>query len=366
MESLRRPLPLAETPFGYTPRGQLTHNRNGAWQEDISSVPASPRRFPAVKALDDDHEEHLTPRRVMASLESFSLMMQHGAGLGDALHAALTGKLMTPAQAAICVQTFWRRYSASLHWEAQLAAVHTIQHAYRMFVWRRLLAAVLRIQACRRGHVARREVGSRLSKFRAARTLQNAWRQRRARRAAARLRLAKQGKVGIKRSFSWTRKRRTSLMATARSDSTSGKGATAAVPPGGTLRRALSFDRVPRTVQPNHDAAACAGTSPEGAPRDASNASNNSSLSSTPRDGSRAPRKVRRSSSFGRAAAATARGTTHAASATARAAGNVLQPTRMSLLLHSAFGSAGADRASTAGPLPNYHATPRTAGFVGM
>eukprot|EP00966_Prymnesium_polylepis_P247856 5731239-Prymnesium_polylepis.1 len=93
----------------------------------------------------------------------------------------------------------------------------------------------------------------------AARNLQNAWRQRRARRAAGRLRLAKQGKAGIKRSFSWTRRRRTASTAKARSDSTSGKGATAAAPPGGTLRRALSFDRASRTcAQPTHDAAACA------------------------------------------------------------------------------------------------------------
>jgi len=161
----------------------------------------SPRRFAKV---DDEHDEHLTPRHVMAGIESFSLMMKHGAKLGDALKAALTGRCMTEPQAATCIQTFWRRYQCIVAAETGVAAAQIIQHAYRMAQWQRVCdAAAVSLQAAQRGAVARRQTSRQLSQFRACRTLQNAWRQRRARQLLARL---KRGKGGIKRSFSWTKR----------------------------------------------------------------------------------------------------------------------------------------------------------------
>ena len=66
-----------------------------------------------------------------------------------------------------------------------------------------------------------------------------------------------------------------------------------------------------------------------------------SERSDGPSDGAAAegasPRKVRRSSSFGRAVAATARGTAHAANTTARLASGALQPTGFSFLLPLGF-----------------------------
>ncbi|KAL1525468.1 hypothetical protein AB1Y20_020325 [Prymnesium parvum] len=256
-------------PYGYSPRQHFDCStgeyrvRAGPTPTPLWSLGAgaddlmlSPRQFPSVTKVEDEDEKHITPRRVMANLESFSLMIKHGARMGDALKALFTGKRMTEVQAAICIQAFWRRHRCLASHSARLAAARVIQRAYHRAMRRRESKAATLLQRVRRGGVSRAEA----RRLRAARAIQNAFRQRLARRQLAHLRAQKRG---LKRSFSWGRR------AAARPPADVGAASRAQLSRrvasftlGRRLQRSASFDRavVSARVPPRPSADAAEGT----------------------------------------------------------------------------------------------------------
>ena len=57
----------------------------------------------------DEDDGLLSPRRLSQQMGAFGSMLESGAGWGSAMIAALQGHQMTEEQAAICLQSHWRR-----------------------------------------------------------------------------------------------------------------------------------------------------------------------------------------------------------------------------------------------------------------
>lgn len=93
-------------------------------------------RIPKIErgdSADDEEEEDglISPRRITQQIGAFSAMASAGADWGSALVSALQGHKMTEEQAAICLQSHWRRHEAVVSRIARGLAAEHIQNVWR-------------------------------------------------------------------------------------------------------------------------------------------------------------------------------------------------------------------------------------------
>lgn len=165
-------------------------------------------RIPTIHRVDSGKENAfndglLSPRRLVEQVGAFSSMCDAGAGWGSALVHALQGHKMTEEQAAICIQSHWRRHEAVISGMARSLAAEHIQHALRERMWIREERAAAREQAVARG----RDRRTANAEERAATYINAIWRGHLGRARVAQLRKAK-SKGSILRSLSFGKKRR--------------------------------------------------------------------------------------------------------------------------------------------------------------
>ena len=200
--------------------------------------------IPAVYANDDDMDDEglLSPRRISQQMDAFGAMCSAGAGWGAALMHALQGHKMTEEQAALCIQSHWRRHEAVVNNIAKGLAAEHIQRVFREHRWMRDDLAIEQ-QAAMGGDRERSSRG--FIEFDAATRINMAWRGHLARARARMLRHEKsKGASGvIRRSLSFSKRsgvRKPPALTSEASPSTPGAlwAATA-----NKVRRSLSFDR---------------------------------------------------------------------------------------------------------------------------
>jgi hypothetical protein len=124
----------------------------------------------------DDEDGLVSPRRVMQQMGAFNTMVEGGADWGSALVHALQGHKMTEDQAAIVLQSAWRRHEAVVLRVARELAAEHMREAYREKLMQEqqleeeLMArdeeaymeydAATKLNAVWRGHLARGHVAS--------------------------------------------------------------------------------------------------------------------------------------------------------------------------------------------------------------
>ena len=84
-------------------------------------------RLDRAALREDDESLMSSPRRVKESFNAFDNMRKAGAGWGNALIAMFQGKKMTDDQAALCIESHWRRYVAVTYYQECRGAAITIQ-----------------------------------------------------------------------------------------------------------------------------------------------------------------------------------------------------------------------------------------------
>lgn len=91
-------------------------------------------RIPKIERSGSAEEEEdglISPRRIGEQIGAFSAMASAGADWGAALVSALQGHKMTEEQAAICLQSHWRRHEAVVSRIARGLAAEHIQAMWR-------------------------------------------------------------------------------------------------------------------------------------------------------------------------------------------------------------------------------------------
>lgn len=99
--------------YDYDNRGLSEHTGHARQEEGDDSV--STPRIPIIQRVESGKENDdglLSPRRFTEQVGAFEQMCAAGAGWGSALMAAVQGHKMTEEQAAICLQSHWRRHEA--------------------------------------------------------------------------------------------------------------------------------------------------------------------------------------------------------------------------------------------------------------
>ena len=189
---------------GYTPpKKKVPYDVSGA----TSSNRALRRNQPQY---DDDEEEErpplaipkinrdnlseddglLSPRRISQQMGAFGSMLESGAGWGSAMIAALQGHQMTEEQAAICLQSHARRKSAENELTARKGEMAHMENEYREYQ-RYQMAAALRADI-EREHWAASQINA-------------GWRGHLDRQHVAKMRKEKKP---VRRSFSWSSKKK--------------------------------------------------------------------------------------------------------------------------------------------------------------
>ncbi|KOO32858.1 hypothetical protein Ctob_010579 [Chrysochromulina tobinii] len=137
--------------------------------------------IPAVNSDKENFDDGLlSPRRLAQGLNAFGAMRNAGANWGAALVHAIQGHKMTEEQAALCIQSHWRKHEAVVDNVARVLAAEFIQRFVRERAYKRdqklqaeMLAAMIqqesyevayearaatKINMTWRGHLARMHV----------------------------------------------------------------------------------------------------------------------------------------------------------------------------------------------------------------
>jgi len=208
------------------------------------------------------------------NLAAFGHMQQLGADFLEAAMACLTGHRMTPDLAALCITTYWRRYSAIAQYQESRGAAITIQAAFRDQYSRAQMNAAPNFL-----HTMSPQTGDEEAAYRRASVvkLQAVWRGHLARAFTDKLRW--QSKTKLQRTFSWGKKGKKKGAKTAADAKSSIKERSAkdildgigvdSDKPAPKVKRSMSFDRFSRGVKSafgsdkSSDAAADAAVAPK-------------------------------------------------------------------------------------------------------
>ena len=92
----------------------------------------------AAPQVEDGKSDVSTPRRLLDHLDAFGDMTRAGAGWGEAFVSMLKGRRMTDAQAALYVESSWRRFEARRRFNRALRSVRAIQAAFHGWLQREI------------------------------------------------------------------------------------------------------------------------------------------------------------------------------------------------------------------------------------
>ena len=181
------------------------------------AVPPSPmkavekRPHLSIPTVNSDKENFddglLSPRRLAQGLNAFGAMRNAGANWGAALVHAIQGHKMTEEQAALCIQSHWRKHEAVVDNVARVLAAEFIQR----FVRERAYKRDQRLQAEMLAAMIQQESYEVAYEARAATKINMTWRGHLARMHVKKLREARapKGFGGItKRSLSFGKSKR--------------------------------------------------------------------------------------------------------------------------------------------------------------
>jgi len=201
-----------------------------------------------------------TPRKGWPGdqIDAFAHMQQLGADFIEAAMACLTGHRMTPDLAAMCIASYWRRYTAVANFQESRGAAITLQAVLRgmdaRVVARDRMSAQRNLQAALHGrqHYAE-DIYS--PQYQAAMRLQAVWRGHLARVFTDKLKW--QSKSKLQRTFSWGKKGKSKKAGEKKRDGIKERSAkdildSAGVEnnkPKNSVRRSMSFDRFSKGVK---------------------------------------------------------------------------------------------------------------------
>ena len=210
------------------------------YREDEEAADEKPGlSIPRVKKEDpDDDDGLLSPRRVFQQVDAFSQMLDSGAGWGSALVAAVQGHKMTEEQAALAIQSHWRKKAVYLENGANGMAADFIINIWRKRQYRQRAQA-----AMARGRAQREYYEQMEAEADAATTINAAWRGHMDRERVKVLRARARGGVGaaIRRSLSFGKKKGGGGLAARTSTGDGDDEKKDGI--GKRIRRSLSFDR---------------------------------------------------------------------------------------------------------------------------
>lgn len=192
-------------------------------------------------------------------IEAFVHMQQLGVDFVEAAIACFTGHRMTPDLAALCISTYWRRYSAIASYQESRGAAITLQAAVRgmgnRFAQRERyheMDATAKLQAALRGEYSDDQTDEEIAMYRAVARLQSVWRGHLARSFTDKLKW--QSKSKLQRTFSWSKKGKKrpaakgGIKERSAKDILAGAGVDDAKPRN-AVKRSMSFDRFSRGVK---------------------------------------------------------------------------------------------------------------------
>jgi len=193
--------------------------------------------------------------------EAIFHMQALDADFAEALIACISGHRMTHELAALCIQTYWRRWCARIQYLESRGAAITIQASFRGLdnrtIQRERAAAAAKLQALMKGRKTRETTDNDLVTFRAAARLQSVWRGHLARGYVEKLQW--QSKSRLQRTFSWGKKgkkkptEKKDALSKAGLKDRSAKDILAGVgvddPKPKPVKRSMSFDRFSRGVK---------------------------------------------------------------------------------------------------------------------
>ena len=212
-------------------------------EEEVESEKPS-LSIPRVRKQDahDDDDGLLSPRRVFQQVDAFSQMLDSGAGWGSALVAAVQGHKMTEEQAALCIQSHWRKKAVYNENRYNGMAADFIINVWRKRQWRQHTEAAKEHSRAQLAYYEQME-----AEANAATAINSAWRGHMDRERVKVLRARAKGGVGsaIRRSLSFGKKKGggggggggVARAATAVGDDEKKAGI------GKRIKRSLSFDR---------------------------------------------------------------------------------------------------------------------------
>ena len=140
-------------------------------------------------------------------MEGFMHMQQLGADVVEAAMACVTGHRMTPDLAAMCLQTYWRRYTSIANYQESRGAAITVQAAFRGMGGRTEAQGeqeAMDQALMDAGLIARPNNDEDLYAHKSVTKLQAVWRGHLARQFVDKLRW--QSKSKLQRTFSWSKK----------------------------------------------------------------------------------------------------------------------------------------------------------------
>ena len=177
-------------------------------QPEAYAPSTSTPRIPLIQRAESGKENEieeglLSPRRFSEQVGAFGEMCNAGAGWGSALVAALQGHKMTEEQAALCLQSHWRRHEAAVSLVARDMAAAHIQQRYREQQYYRE-GAIAAMQAAMHGDRHQRDI--RMQEAWAATRINAAWRGHLSRVHTQKLRGAP--RKSLRKSFSFSHKKK--------------------------------------------------------------------------------------------------------------------------------------------------------------
>lgn len=188
-------------------------------------------------------------------LDAFAHMNELGCDVFESAIAAISGHKMTPELAALCIATYWRRYTAICNFQESRGAAITLQAALRGMdqrLYTRQLLDQVRSQHSLAAEEHQLHSDEDNLEYLSATHLQAAWRAHLARQFVDKLRYSKMTR--LQRTFSWSKKKKGGKAGAKGGGGIKERSAKDILAgandvPKKTVKRSMSFDRFTKGVK---------------------------------------------------------------------------------------------------------------------